>query len=442
MKTRLITFFALLLATISGDVGCLPCAAQTVPLSVDTLFRLIDDRSRAVKLKSLYVKDAEVGESVARSNKLPQLHASLSVGYLGNGYLTDRDFGGGMNVPNPHSNNNFALEAMQVIYGGGAISSGIRMSELNTRMAQLDLEESRQQVRFLLLGWLIDLQCLHNRRRVLDENIVLAGEVLDNIRARYDEGVVLESDVTRYELQLQDLRLQREKTNEAVSVTNYRLANALGFSVPDTEFSPELSPMDAAFDIKSESGWQEQACSSNISLKKAELGISLSETNRKIVAADKRPKLSLFAYGKFDSPIVTEVPVLNKNFMYWGFGVNLSFNISSLYTANRRIRRAYIAERESREIYDINRENLEDDVQAAYESYRTAVTELRTQEKSLELARRNYAIVSDRYESGMALVTDMVDAANMRLSAEIGLENARTMLLFCYYRLKYTTHTL
>lgn len=42
----------------------------------------------------------------------------------------------------------------------------------------------------------------------------------------------------------------------------------------------------------------------------------------------------------------------------------------------------------------------------------------------------------------MALVTDMVDAANVRLSAETGVENARTTLLFRYYKLKYVTNTL
>lgn len=440
--TRKIILFALFFATFLGDVGRMSCTAQTVRLSVDSLFHFIDSRSRTLKLKSLCVENAEAGESVARNALLPQITASLSVGYLGNGYLTDRDFGNGMKVYNPHSNNNFAVEAMQVIYSGGAISGGIRMAELNAHLSRLNFEESRQQVRFLLLGWLIDLQCLRNRRRVLDENIVLARRVIDNIRARYDEGVVLQNDITRYELQLQDLQLQREKTDEAVRTTDFRLANALGYPTPETTFVPVLPPMDAASGIKPENDWQQQARVSNLVLQKAQLDIAISETKRRIISADKRPRLSLFAFGKFDSPIVTEVPVLNKNFMYWGFGTGVSFNISSLYTANRRVRQARIAEQESREAYDVGLEHVQDEVQAAYESYRTAETELRTSEKSLELARQNYAIVSDRFENGMALVTDMVDAANVRLSAEIGLENARTMLLFRYYRLKYTTHTL
>lgn len=439
---RLIFLSVLLGATLFHDIGGRSCAAQSIPLSVDSLFRLIDDNSRTIKLKSLCVEEAGEGENVARNYRLPMLNASLSVGYLGNGYLTDRDFSNGMKVYNPHSNNNFAVEAMQVIYNGGSVAGGVRMAELNARMAELDLEQSRQEVRFFMLGWLIDLQCLLNRQRVLDENMTLARQVLVNMRARHEEGVVLANDITRYELQLESLQLQKEKVEEAIRTTNYRLANALGFPVRTTEFSPQFSLVEASFQIDGENRWQELAESSHLALKKAGIGIDMSETQRKIVAADKFPRVALFAYGKFDSPIVTEVPVLNKNFLYWGFGVSVGYNISSLFTTNKRVRQASIAEEESRQAYDLRLEQVQDDVQAAYEGYRTAVTELRTQEKSLELARQNYAIVSDRFENGMALITDMVDAANVRLSSEIGLENARTLLLFSYYRLKYMTHTL
>lgn len=440
--TRKTIFPALLLAMFMGDMGSLVHAAQPIILSVDSLFRLIDDRSRTIRLKALCVDEAVSGESVARSSLLPHIDATLSVGYLGDGYLTDRDFGNGMMVHNPHSKNDFALEAMQVIYSGGELSGNIHMAKLNADMARLDLEESHQQVKFLLLGWLIDLQCIHNRIRVLDENIGLARSVLDNVRARYDEGVALKSDITRYELQLEALKLQREKAGETMRTTNYRLANALGFPTGDTEFIPAMPLMDGTKEIEPENSWQEQAQSSSIMLQKAGLGISMSETSRKIATAALRPKLSLFAYGQFNSPIVTEVPIINKNIMFWGFGASLSFNISSLYTANHRIRQARIAEMESREAYNLGVENVENNVQEAYEGYRTAVTELRTQEKSLELARQNYDIVNDRFENGMALVTDMVDAANVRLSSETGVENARTTLLFRYYKLKYATNTL
>lgn len=438
--TKFIMSIALLSTMLFYNTG-LCCASQPVRLSVDSLFHLIDERNHTIKLEFLNVKGAEAGGDIARAGLLPHLSVSLSIGYLGNGYLTDRDFGHGMGIKNPHSNNNFAIEAMQTIYSGGAISGNIRLADLNTHIAKLFFKENTQQVRFLLLGWLVDLQCLQNRLRTIEKNITLAQQVLENMQARFKEGVILQNDITRYELQIQDLCLQRDKTSEAVRTINFRLANSLDLPTT-TEFAPELALSGTGDGIMSYSEWQEQARTSNLSIQKADASISLNETRRRIITADKYPHLSLFAYGKFDSPIVTEVPVLNKNIMYWGFGATVSFNIASLYTTNRRIHQARIAEDASREAYDVSIRQVQDNVKSAYENYLTAVTELHTREKSLELARQNYTTVNNRFEDGMALVTDMVDAANVLLTAEIGVEDAQTMLLFCHYKLKYTTHTL
>jgi outer membrane protein len=39
-------------------------------------------------------------------------------------------------------------------------------------------------------------------------------------------------------------------------------------------------------------------------------------------------------------------------------------------------------------------------------------------------------VVQNRYQNDLALLTDMVDASNMKLSAEMALVNARISMLF------------
>ena len=63
-------------------------------------------------------------------------------------------------------------------------------------------------------------------------------------------------------------------------------------------------------------------------------------------------------------------------------------------------------------------------------------------EKSVELADQNYNVTSNRYKNDLALLTDMLDASNMKLSADLGLVNARINLIYSYYKMKYITHTL
>ena len=68
-----------------------------------------------------------------------------------------------------------------------------------------------------------------------------------------------------------------------------------------------------------------------------------------------------------------------------------------------------------------------------------AYEELKTQQKSVELAERNYLTTSTRYSEGMALITDMLDAANSKLDAEQMLVNAHINIIYYYYKLLFTS---
>ncbi|MDE7338721.1 MAG: TolC family protein, partial [Bacteroidales bacterium] len=76
---------------------------------------------------------------------------------------------------------------------------------------------------------------------------------------------------------------------------------------------------------------------------------------------------------------------------------------------------------------------------ADYIRYMEAFQALNTQQKSVELAERNYRTTATRYAADMALITDMLDAANARLDAEQQLVNARIDIIYYYYKLLFTT---
>lgn len=72
-----------------------------------------------------------------------------------------------MRAEMPHFGNNFALEVQQVLYAGGAIQSGVELAELGEQMARLDSEKNRQEIRFLLSGYYLNLYKLANQMQVL-----------------------------------------------------------------------------------------------------------------------------------------------------------------------------------------------------------------------------------------------------------------------------------
>lgn len=239
---------------------------------------------------------------------------------------SDRDFSNGQIFQSPHFGNSFTVEASQVVFAGGAIHNNVKALEIRKQISEWDLAEHRQQVYFLLTGYYLDLYKYRNLLVVYDRNMEQTMQVIEDMRAREAAGVALDNDITRYEVQYQNLKYKRTELLSSIDIYNDRLVTML------------------------------------------------------------------------DLPAQTELASAEEN-------VTL-------------------------------------DVRAAYIRYLDSFELLRTQEKSLQLARENYEVTANRYANDLVLVTDLVDADNLRLAAEVQYENARINVVYNYYRLLYATGSL
>ena len=415
--------------------------AQTRQMGIEELFRLADEQSKSIQTYRTGKEAAEEALKAAKAQRLPDVNVSLSASYWGNGKLWDRDFGNAMTIDMPHFGNNFALEAQQVVYAGGAISSGIRQAELGKLLAELDLQKNVQEIRFLLVGHYLNLYKLDNQIKVLQKNMELTDEVIANMKARREQGTVLKNDITRYELQKEQLNLQLTRVEDARKIVNHQLVTTLHLP-EDTEIAPDTSLLDRQILTLTEEDWQDLAEANHIVLKQTQATIRMNEQKVKQERAERLPHISIVAAEHLDGPITIEVPVLDNNFNYWYIGIGVKYNISSLFKNNRKLKQARLNVRQAQEQRQLAQEQIENAVQEGYVNFLTAFTDLRTQENSVRLADENYHVTDNRYKNEMALLTDMLDASNMKLTADLGLVDARINILYNYYKMKYITHTL
>lgn len=408
---------------------------------MEEMFRLADENSQSIQVYKTGKEAAEVVLKTAKAQRLPDINASLSASYLGNGKLWDRDFSNPMTIDMPHFGNNFSLEAQQVIYAGGAINSGIELAELGRQSAELDWQKNRQEVRFLLTGYYLDLYKLYNQIQVLEKNLELTRQVITNMRARREQGTVLQNDITRYELQEETLKLQLAKVNDACKIINHRLVTTLHLP-ENTEIQPDTTLLEEQIRTLSEKEWQSLAEQSNIDLQQTQVSIRINEQKVKLERSERLPKIALVAAEHLDGPITIEVPVLDNNFNYWYIGIGIKYNFSALFKNNHKLKQAKLNVKRAQETHLLMQEQIENTVQASFVDFLTAFTDLKTQQKSVELADQNYDVTSNRYQNDLALLTDMLDASNTKLSADLSLVNARINVIYNYYKMKYVTHTL
>lgn len=420
--------------------GGWPTAAQQQVLTMDEMFRLADANSKSIAARQLAVDEAAEAVRVAKNDRLPSIEASLSLSYIGDGWMADRDFSNGMKADMPHFGNNFALKATQVVYSGGAISTGIEMSELQKQIADLELANNRQDVRFLLAGYYLQLFQLHNQEEIYEKNIEQTRLLVNEITAAHRQGTALKSDITRYELQLQNLELGLTNTRNRRNIINRQLTTTLGLD-NSVEIKPDTTLLAVRLDQRNELFWQDEMQKAP-ALQLAGLAVDMGKKQEQMAKAERRPSVALFASNNLDGPILIEVPPINSNFNYWMVGVSFSYKFDSLFKSNKKLKKAQIATRKAQQDFEYAEEQLSNGVHASYIDLQEAYERLRTKEKSVQLAHENYSVVHSRYINGLSLITDMLDASNIQLSSELELANAQIGILYQYCLLKKTVGDL
>ncbi len=410
-------------------------------MDIRQLFDLIERNDKSLSVQKIGIDVAREGVKNARNQRLPDISASVSASYIGNALLMERDFKQVQNLTSPHFGNSFTLDAQQVVYAGGAVSAGVKIAEIAAEQAVVGTELSRQGQRFMALGQYLDLQKTAHREKVLRSNIELTRQLIDNIKEKHLQGVALKNDVTRYELQLQTLQLSLTQLMNIRAILNHQLCNTLGIPISD-RIEPTEDTVGHVFDKDGEDWWQSEALASSPQLKMAQLNESMSVQQEKMARSELLPKVAVVASNSFNGPITFELPPIDKNLNIWYVGVGVKYSLSSLFKSNRKLAQTRLATSQARMRTALAQDELDNNVQSAYTDYMQSYVELETQRKNVELANENYNVVNNRYLNQLALITDMVDAANIKLDAELKEADARINIAYQYYKVLFVAGKL
>lgn len=419
---------------LSGGV----CADARTVVTLEEIFQSAEANSACLRPFVTANEEADKEISVAKAGRLPDIDASLSVSFLGDGFTTKRNFTDYQKAPIPHLGTGLSLGISQPLYAGGAINNTIDLAELKSTAARFATDMQRDNIRFELTGFYLDIYRFTNLRQVVESNLASARKILTEIQVRHEQGTVLQNDITRYELLVANLELRLIRIDNTLKILNDNIVTVSGLP-RETRIIPDSTILTRSLPTQGEEWWQEEALANSPTLKLARNGIDISRKTEDLVKSERLPKVGLKAGWSMDGPILVEIPPINRNLSYWYVGLGVSYNLSSLYKTNRSLDRSRLSTHKAEEQLAAANEAVSMAVRADHIRYLEAYEQLKTQQKSVELAERNYNTVSTRYSEGMALITDMLDAADSRLSAQQMLVDARIDIIYYYYKLLFTS---
>lgn len=440
MRKDLLTPAALL--WVAGFFLCANTTlAQDMRMTIGELFNRVEQANIDVRIARRNVDISIEQKKSAMAGRLPDIGLSAEVSYLGDATVLERDFSDAARSPMPHLGNALSISLYQPLYVGGSISAGIEKAENKRQTADNELRLVSDKTKMEVLECYLDLSKHRNLLAVYDENIDLTRRLLEEMRARAEQGLALSNDVTRYELNLSNLNYDRLTMTDGIDHLNRVLLTYLDLD-EGTSVIPVLHFEDAGENDSSPNTWMEQTRLYSPELRQADLDYDLAQTEEKLLRSDKLPRIGLTAGDNLEGPITNRSPVLDKNLNRWWVGVQLSLNLSSLYKERGKLNAAKMESARQLERRRSREDELERRIDRACKYYKEACEQVKTQELNVKLATENYRIVERRYSNDLSLLTDMLDASAQKLDAEVRLVNARTNVIYYYYQLKYISGTL
>lgn len=317
----------------------------------------------------------------------------------------------------------------QTIYTALDISK--RMDEIN----QLSYEKAREELILQITKMYYLGQSTAEQISLIQANIARLEELRDITVAFFDNGMAMEVDVKRVNINLENMRVQYDNATSMLAQQMNLLKYVIDYP---TEQAITLSPVDAeTIEPVALTGLAEE---SQYELRLLDSRRTLAEQQKKIIAQGYLPSISLtgnLMFSAFTDKATNWFHAGPSNHWYHSNGIGLTLRIPIFDGLERRskLRKAKIDIENARLSYENTRRDLET-------KYQNAVNELMNNERNFTKQKDNYLlaedvyeVTTDRYREGVASMTEV-------LQDEMRMSEAQNNYVNAHYNYRLTNLTL
>ena len=370
--------------------------------------------ARIQRAQSGFWPRVDLTETVQRGNQPVYVFSSL----LSQRRFTVENFAiPALNHPDPLTNTRTAVALEQPIYNAGLTRLGVQAATLERDMASATRDTARQELGFQAAQAFVRVLQLEARVRATDAAVAAAESDRQRARDRREVGVVTEADVLAVDVHLADMRQRQITAAGNLAVGRIQLAEVVGLPLTASvvPVRPALRPAPADGDAL-----VREALTKHPQLLQADIHLQLAENGRQTAHAALWPTVAVQGGWEFNGE------TLGAQQSSWVIGAEVRVNVFRGFADTARMTEARHAQvRATAERERVER-RIEVDVRGALAQLAAARAREEAGRAALMQARESQRIIRDRYEGGLATVTDVLRAAEAALEAESRATTAET----------------
>ena len=400
------------------------CTLQISAQRVWTLQECVDTalmNNRNIKQQRLNYKSKVISYNQAKSDRLPNLNASIGQNF---------NFGRSLSVDNTYQNSNsqntsFSVSSGVNLYNGFRMKNAIEARQAELMAAGADVQKIEKDI--ILNVSAAFLQVLQNKEllRNADNQLQITRENMARRKELIEAGKLAQGEI--FEIQAQEAKeeLSRVQAENQLQLSLLDLAQVLELDhFQDIDVAVPVNLLENELALLSADEVYSSALASRPEIRSAQYRLESSLKNIEIARAGYLPSLSLVAqwgtgyYNMSNMPTNPSFGTQFSNNISTGVGLSLSIPIFNRYEVKNQVENAKLNVESSKIDIENTKIELRKTIQQAYYNAIAAKNRWESSQKSVTANEESYRFASQKFEVGRANQYE-VNLAKTNLSQSI-----------------------
>lgn len=416
-------------------------AQEKKQLSLDEAVQLGIQNSKNLKIDAAKIEEATADLLDAKNKQLPDFKLSGSYMRLTNAkvdlkFLGESGSGSGGGMTAPKSAFLGQASISMPLYAGGRIKYGIESAKYLVEAAKLSTENDKIAIAYNVAQAYNNLFKANQSIKVLQENLVASEKRDETFLKMENNGLIARNDRLKANLQTSNIELQLLEAKNNYNIANINMDLLLGLPT-NTEIDVDPNYIEEGEDAKPVDFYVNEAQQHRKDLQALEQQRKAARFGTKAAKAENYPTVALT--GGY---IAADAPKFLTIYNAVNVGVGVQYNLANLWKQNSALKQSQAREQQLEATNELLNDNIMLEVNREYQNAGYSKQRIAVFEKSADQANENYRITKNKFDNGLATMTELLDADAAQISANVGVINAKADAALAYRKLLQTTGTL
>jgi len=299
-----------------------------------------------------------------------------------------------------------SLTALQPVFAGGQIINSNKLAKVGEDVSRLQLQLSENEVEKTAEQYFWQLASMQEKMKTIEAVDTLLAGIHKDVDVAVRAGLIMPNDLLQVQLRQNDIKSQRLKLNNGISIVRLLLSQYCGLR--DTSFAIDHSSLS----IDHSATQMEKANNGQLSMFNVQCLPEYQLLDKQVEAANLQKKL---AVGQNLPSVAVGAGynyhnMLDNNHSFGMVFATVSVPISDWWGGSHTIKRRKIEHQKAVEQLEDNAQQLQIRMQNAWNGLEESYQQLLLAQRSIEQSEENLRLNRNYYKAGISKMSDLLEA--------------------------------